>query len=215
MLKNRKGKDCKERVGLMKTLYSVMVLLLIGAFLFSVNVYAGRELVIADFDSGTKPNNVDGDFGSWEKDPSDTDQSCVMEFAEDDALGDPAGYSIRLRYDVDSPKGCYNGFWMRTSDVDATDYTTLNIYVKGDKEAGYPSEIKLELKDRNRKAGTYTLKGITDKWKRFAIPLNSFRGMEDKTHPDEFVIVFEDTKTRPKKGAIYVDQIYLTNVFDM
>lgn len=184
-------------------------------FVFTPCTYAGRELVIADFDSGTKPNNVDGDFGSWEKDPSDTDQSCIMEFTEDDALGDPAGSSIRLRYDVDSPKGCYNGFWMRTSGIDATDYTTLNIYVKGDKEAGYPSEIKLELKDRNRKAGTYTLKGITDKWKRFAIPLNSFRGMEDKAHPDEFVIVFEDTKTRPKKGAIYVDQIYLTNVFDM
>ena len=45
------------------------------------------ELLVADFDSGDKPNNLGGDFGSWNKDPKDDTQGAYMTFVSDDALG--------------------------------------------------------------------------------------------------------------------------------
>ena len=36
--------------------------------------------MVADFNSGTKPNNIGGDFGAWIKDPNDPMQGCVESF---------------------------------------------------------------------------------------------------------------------------------------
>jgi len=177
--------------------------------------FAKREFVLADFDSGTKPNNVDGDFGAWDKDPNDDAQSCELDFTEDDALGDQWGGSIKLIYDVDSPKTAYNGLWMHLSGTDASDYTTLNMYVRGDKEAGYPKSLKIEVKDGRRNKGSFVIKGITDKWKKFVIPFNRFRGVKSWSNISEFVVVFEGAETKPRQGIVYIDHIYLTNVFDL
>ena len=58
--------------------------------------FAANELVIADFNTGEKPNNIGGDFGSWDKDPSDETQGCKMSFESDDANGKTDGYSVHL-----------------------------------------------------------------------------------------------------------------------
>jgi len=42
--------------------------------------------------------NIGGDFGSWDKDPNDETQGTQMAFEPEDALGDPAGYSVRLDF---------------------------------------------------------------------------------------------------------------------
>ena len=112
---------------------------------------AGDELVIADFDTGDKPNNIGGDFGAWDKDPNDDTQGTEMAFEPNDALGDPAGYSLRLDYDVDSPNPAYNGFWMKVNGEDLSKYNTLKLWIKGDAKAGFTKRIKLELKDMTNK----------------------------------------------------------------
>jgi hypothetical protein len=91
------------------SLVLVLVALLVAGF--GVFAYAAdaNELVIADFDTGDKPNNIGGDFGGWDKDPNDESQGTQMSFDTDDSQGDASGYAIRLDYDVDSPKtlqGC-------------------------------------------------------------------------------------------------------------
>src|SRR3989338_6354852 len=73
---------------------------------------AAAMLLVDDFDRGEKPNALGGDFGSWDKDPSDPTQRCVIAFDKANAFGN-AGYSLRLDYDVDSPNPAYNGFWMK------------------------------------------------------------------------------------------------------
>ena len=112
---------------------------------------AGNELVLADFNTGDKPSNVGGDFGAWNKDPNDETQGTAMSFVSDDALGDPAGYSIRLDYDVDSPNPAYCGFWMKLNNEDATPYNALTFYIKGDAAAGFTKRVKIELKDKSNK----------------------------------------------------------------
>lgn len=169
-----------------------------------------KELVIADFNTGDKPNNIEGDFGAWNKDPDDNTQKAEMKFESDDALGDTVGYSIRLDYDVDSPNPAYNGFWMKLKGVDATPYNSLTFYVKGDAKAGFTKRLKIELKDKSNKPSAYLVGNITDKWQKVSIPFDRFRRIQDWTSLNEFVVVFDDMNSNPKTGAIYIDQIALS-----
>lgn len=170
----------------------------------------GKELVIADFDTGDKPNNIGGDFGAWDKDPNDDTQGTRLSFEPDDALGDQAGYAVRLDYDVDSPNPAYNGFWMKLNGEDATGYDTLNFYIKGSAEAGFSKRVKLELKDMTNKPSPYMVANITDKWTKVSIPFEKFRRITDWAHLNEFVVVFDDVNSSPKAGTVYIDHITLS-----
>ena len=171
---------------------------------------AKKELVIADFDTGDKPNNIGGDFGGWDKDPNDETQGTQMSFEPDDALGDPAGYAIRMDYDVDSPNPAYNGLWMKLNGEDATQYNTLNFYIKGDKNAGFTKRVKLELKDMTNKPSPYIVTGISEQWKKVSVPFEKFRRITDWKSLNEIVFVFDDINSSPKTGTVYIDQVTLS-----
>lgn len=170
----------------------------------------GEELVIADFDSGDKPNNIGGDFGSWDKDPNDETQFSQMAFEGDDALGNASGYSVRLDYDVDSPNPAYNGFWMKLNGEDATAYNAVSFYTKGDAEKGFTKRIKIELKDMSNQPSPYIVTGITEQWQKVTIPFEKFRKVKDWSAMNEFVVVFDDINSNPKAGTLYIDQITFT-----
>lgn len=171
---------------------------------------AGTELVIADFNSGDKPNNIGGDFGSWNKDPNDDTQTCNMSFEADDALGNAAGYALKLDYDVDSPNPAYNGLWMKFNGTNATAYNTINFYVRGEGLNNFTKRIKLEVKDMNNRPSPYIVSGITEKWEKISIPFEKFRRIQDWSALNEFVIVFDDINSNPKQGTILIDQITLS-----
>jgi hypothetical protein len=187
---------------------ALVALMVIG---FGVVTYAAtpatNELVIADFDTGDKPNNIGGDFGGWDKDPNDESQGTQMSFDTDDSQGDASGYAIRLDYDVDSPNPAYNGFWMKLNGEDATPYNTLNFYVKGDAKAGYTKRFKIELKDMTNKPSAYIVSGVTDQWQKISIPFEKFRRIENWNSLNELVFVFDDINSSPKTGSILIDQI--------
>ena len=189
----------------------LVALLVVG---FGVAAYAAapaaNELVIADFDTGDKPNNIGGDFGGWDKDPNDESQGTQMSFDTDDSQGDASGYSIRLDYDVDSPNPAYNGFWMKMNGEDATAYNTLNFYVKGDAKVGYTKRFKIELKDMTNKPSAYIVSGVTDQWQKISIPFEKFRRIENWNSLNELVFVFDDINSSPKTGSILIDQITLS-----
>ncbi|MEI7751473.1 MAG: carbohydrate binding domain-containing protein [Candidatus Omnitrophota bacterium] len=198
----------KFNIGLTLVLVALMV---IG---FGVAAYAAapasNELVIADFDTGDKPNNIGGDFGGWDKDPNDESQGTQMSFDTDDSQGDASGYAIRLDYDVDSPNPAYNGFWMKLNGEDATPYNTLNFFVKGDAKAGYTKRFKIELKDMTNKPSAYIVSGVTDQWQKISIPFEKFRRIENWNSLNELVFVFDDINSSPKTGSILIDQVTLS-----
>jgi hypothetical protein len=193
-----------------KWLFVLAAVLTLSLGAVSGDALAQSELVISDFDTGDKPNNIGGDFGGWDKDPNDESQGTVMSFEPNDALGDPAGYSIRLDYDVDSPNPAYNGFWMKLNGEDASAYNTLNFYIKGDGVSGFTKRAKIELKDMNNKPSPYIVSGISDSWQKVSIPFEKFRRITDWSALNEFVIVFDDINSNPKTGTILVDQITLS-----
>jgi hypothetical protein len=170
---------------------------------------ASETLVLADFDSGEKPNNVGGNFGAWNKDPSDPTQWCKETFDNVARHGDK-GFGMKLDYSVDSPNPAYNGFWMMLPNLDASKYDTLNLWVKGDEKAGYTTVFKIEIKNANKQVGRYYVSNVSNQWQQVSIPLSEFRGLIDRTNLTEFVIVFEDRMATNKKGAIYIDDITFT-----
>ncbi len=199
----------------------LLVVLLMGTLVFAAvpltlfgadKANPQKELVIADLNSGGNPNNLGGDFGTWNKEPIDTDAGSEMSFVKDDAKGNPSGYSVRLDYKVNTLNQTYSGFWMNFNGYDFTSYNTLNFYIKGDADAGFTKTVKIELRDtRNQPFNSYMVRGITDQWQKISIPFNKFRGIGDWAHVDRFVVVFDDQNSRPKTGSIYIDQISISN----
>ncbi len=183
-------------------------LFLILAISLSTQVgFAQEELVVSDFNTGDKPNNIGGDFGAWDKDPNDETQSCQMSFESDDSLGDKMGYALRMDYDVDSPNPAYNGFWMKLNDLDATQYNTVNFYMRGDAQAGFTKRVKIELKDSTKQPSPYILSGISEQWQKFSIPFEKFRRIKNWEALSEFVVVFDDINSNPKQGTVFLDHI--------
>ena len=167
---------------------------------------AAEKIVIADFDSGEKPNNIGGNFGGWDKDPADFSQGCAESFDSTNRRGSK-GFAMKLDYDVDSRNPAYNGFWMFLQNLDASKYDNLSFWVKGDSKEGYTTVFKVELKNAERQVGRYYVTNVTDKWQKIVIPFKDFKGITDFSNLTEFVIVFEDRIASNKKGILYLDDI--------
>lgn len=174
-----------------------------------VKAEAGNEFLVADFNTGEKPNNIGGDFGAWSKDPTDFSQGCSESFDSVNRRG-TTGFSMKLDYSVDSKNPAYNGFWMFLQNFDASKYDNLSLWVKGDGKIGYTTVFKVELKNASKQIGRYYVTNITDSWQDIVIPLKDFKGITDFSNLSELVIVFEDRIASNKKGVIYLDDIRFT-----
>ncbi|HEX3423656.1 MAG TPA: carbohydrate binding domain-containing protein [Sphingomicrobium sp.] len=167
---------------------------------------AASDLMVADFNSGTKPNNLGGDFGAWIKDPNDPMQGCIESFDRANRFGS-SGFALRLIYSVDSKNPAFGGLWMRLQNLDASKFDSLAFRVKGDPRMGFTTIFKVELKDSMDQSSHFYVHGVTDQWQDLVIPLKDFEGIANLRSLKEFVIVFEDTSATSKKGVIYIDDV--------
>jgi len=170
---------------------------------------SGNEFLVADFNSGEKPNNIGGDFGAWNKDPTDFSQGCSEAFDSVNRFGS-TGFAMKLDYSVESKNPAYNGFWMFLQNFDASKYDNVAMRVKGDGKLGYTTVFKVELKNASKQIGRYYVTSVTDSWQDIVIPLKDFKGITDYSNLTELVIVFEDRIASNKKGVIYIDDIRFT-----
>lgn len=177
-------------------------MLFVLAMVSALGVTAAQAVLIADFDKGSKPNNVGGDFGAWDKDPTDKTQYAREGF-DNVNTRTGSGYSMRISYDVDSPNAAYNGFWMKLGNYDASKSKKLVFWAKGDDKKGCTSRIKVELKNASER-GSYYVDGVGPQWTKFEVPFEEFN-VSDLTAVTEVVIVFEDHTSVPKEGIIYFD----------
>ncbi len=186
--------------------YSILITSIVVIFFLMGTTFAAT-LTIADFDSGDKPNNIGGDFGTWNKDEADTTQGCTGGFNPDITHG-TKGYSYQLNYDVDSPNPAFNGFWMKLENKDFSQYDKLSVWIKGDTILGFSPKVKLELKNANKEVGKYALSGITKDWQQITIPLKEFKGLTSLKSMTELIVIFDDISCANKKtGTIYIDDI--------
>ena len=171
---------------------------------------ASAELMVADFNGGSKPNNIGGDFGAWIKDPADPMQGCVEAFDAKDRYGEK-GYALRLIYSVASKNPAFGGLWMRLNNLDASRFGALAFRVRGDAGMGYTKVFKVELKDALDQSSRKYVNNVTDQWQDVVVPLSAFEGMANARRLKELVIVIEDTTATAKQGVIYLDDIRFVN----
>jgi hypothetical protein len=168
-------------------------------------VQTAKILIIADFDSGKKPNNIGGDFGAWIKDPNDLSMSCYESFSKETRTG--KGFSLRCDYDVNSPNPAYGGLWFKLNGIDISGYNKLTFWVKGDEKRGFTPIFKIELKNNIKEVGRFYVTGVNEKWQKIEVPLMKFAGISRFNNMTEFVVVFEDWRCPVKEGTLYFDDI--------
>ena len=164
------------------------------------------RVLVADFNSGEKPNNIGGNFGTWNYDPKDSTQGCYESFEPDDVKDPQEGYSLRVDYDVLSPKPAFNGVWMKLQGLDASPYQTLDFWVKGFGEK-FTSRFKLELKTHKSERAVYPVEGVTSSWHEVRIPFKDTKAVSDFSKLDELVLVFDDITATYKEGIVLIDEI--------
>jgi len=187
-----------------------IVVVVLAAVLMFTGLSHAEELVIADFDSGSKPCNIGGDFGAWDRDPADFSQGCSDIFDSVVKAG-KKGFSMKLDYDVDSTNPAYNGFWLKLNGLDASAYKNVSFDVKGDPEVGYTTVFKVELKNDSGEVGKFYVTGVDDAWQTVSIPIRNFAGIVSLKGLTEFIVVFEDRMATNKDGIIYIDNLKFTN----
>ncbi|MCX5679013.1 MAG: DUF3131 domain-containing protein [Candidatus Omnitrophica bacterium] len=169
---------------------------------------------IADFNGAGPINNLGGESGTWEKNPEDNAQSIALSFDNVVKHG-AAGVSLKLEYNVNSPKDTANGFWTQLNDFDASSYDHFEFWVKGDGEKGFTTVFKIEFKkiqkdsegrDETIKA-SYIVKGVTDRWQKVSIPLNVMNGIRNWRELKEFVVSFEKRRVDNPAGTLYFDDL--------
>ena len=167
------------------------------------------ELLVADFDSGRKPNNIGGDFGAWIRDPDDPMQGALESFDSANAHGGK-GHALRLIYSLASQRPAYGGLWMRLQGLDAAQFDTLAFRVKGDDRLGFTTVFKVELKDNADRTSHFYARGVTGDWQDMVIPLKDFAGTANAARLKEFVIVVEDRTASARQGVLYLDDVRFT-----
>ncbi len=170
---------------------------------------SGDITIIADFNQPS-PNNLGGEFGTFNFNPTDKIHVCRAELDQKERIGE-IGSSLRLTYDVNQT-GAFNGFWMKMGPADApfdaSVFQNLVLWIKGDANEGIPSQLKIELKNGVFIAPVYVM-NIKAVWSLIRIPLGEFTGRGlDLQHVTEFTIVFENRYVQPaSQGSILIDNI--------
>jgi hypothetical protein len=216
------------RKGIMLSVFILLCYLPIVLFGCTINQYTALQeesdptkkvfkdnIKIADFNSKSTANNLNGESGTWEAAPEDNNQSIEISLDENIKMGEK-GASLRIDYDVDSDKNAVNGFWTQLRVFDASPYDHFEFWVKGDKKLGYPKSFKIEFKkfeksivDNHEETvkASYVVTGVTDKWQKISIPLNVLNGIMNWKDIREFGISFEKRRLENKTGTIYIDDI--------
>lgn len=180
---------------------------------------AQKRLVVHDFDRPRIQNNLGGNAATWNLDPTDSKSDCTNTLDAQTKRGSE-GNSLHLAYRLNPAKSSQNGFWMNLNGLDARDYDHLEIWVKGDPKQGFATSLKIEVKQPKPDApgqtlqGSYVLRGITDEWQRFRIPLNMMTGIETWKDLDVLVIGFHARREKVMQGAIYIDDIAFVKTGD-
>ncbi len=66
---------------------------------------------------------------------------------------------------------------------------------------------KVVLKDDTKTPSQFIVAGLTDQWQKFSIPFDKFRRVKNWASLSEFVVVFDDINSNPKKGTRFVDHV--------
>lgn len=177
------------------------------------------EFLVADFNLGTanpsfaRITNYYGQYGAF------SGGGVCSTIEAPDAGRNPNDRSVRVDFSEMAASNPYCGLWVNLSSpmnqatyVNASDYRVLSFKVKGDKPAGFPSQLRVDM---------YTLGGlpggpthpnvhvpVTSEWKTVVVPLDQLASISELQYLQQ--IAFTIDSNDPQSGAIYIDDVKLS-----
>ena len=112
---------------------------------------------------------------------------------------------IRVKYNVSFPYPQVSTFSIPIPKLNASKYNHLSFSVRG-LEEGYPSVIKVVIKNRKNETSYFFAKNVGLRWQKLDIPLSEFK-ISDWTNLTDLSFVFEAWNTKKKKGIVLIDDI--------
>ena len=188
-----------------------------------------RTLLVEDFDRTSFVGPL-GPHNVWMVNPDDPTSGVRAGFVRNDG-----GFALRIDYNTDSPITYYHdrsfiqdysefsvlgladglphvapgGYFFILGEQDLRGFDYLVFSARGDEKAGYTRRFQLELKTANR-TSSFMFDGLTSQWRRYAVPLSVFDGIDDWRKVTEITISFNEHVTA-ERGAVYLDNLYFAS----
>jgi hypothetical protein len=182
-----------------------------SAFTTMTRRTATRALVITDFDE-KQPQREYGEL--TESCPASVPGAVSFTLEPAERCGRNGG-CLHLRYDLGISPDTPVGFRVDLPSLDASSFDHLDLWVKGDPDAGFDSEFQVGFKRPEpghpglQETGTAMVSGVTAEWQRIVIPLARMTGIRDWSDLRQFIIVFHPRRTTTGRGAFYLGSIAL------
>lgn len=159
---------------------------------------------IASFDKQDNKTDLGGNISLWKGKSG----GCSFEYT-DKERNSGAGYSLKIVYDLDADKDGSTGIKMDLKMRDLTKgHYNMVFIVKGDQKEGYTTRFKVKLESPGKEA-IQIANDITGEWKQVYCPFSMFKGDIDWNNIDSMYLIFDKDTVTQKKGAIYIDEIFL------
>ena len=200
-----------------KTVNNPIKFIILPILLSCAVIIPGSPLLAADLmvDSFENSGHTDigTDIGTWNYNPGDPNQGCTIDIVPSKEVMGKEGvetHVLKISYSVASPLPAFNGVYIKLSNGDLTSYDEMSMLVKGDREKGFTTKFKVELKNIKGERAVYLVKGITDQWQKLVIPMEELKvlaSISDWTKMKEIIFTFDDITADKRQGVLYVDDI--------
>lgn len=186
--------------------------LLLCAVMIPGGPLLAADLMIASFETSGR-SDIGTDIGTWDYNPLDPNQGCTIEVIPLKEMTGREGAEsrvLKISYSVSSRMPAFNGVYVKLNNTDLTSYDEMSMLVKGDRDKGFTTKFKIELKNVRGERAVYLVTGITDQWQKLVIPVEELRtlgSISDWSKMKEVVFTFDDLTADVRQGVLYVDDI--------
>ena len=129
-----------------------------------------------------------------------------------------AGHCMHLSYGFESERAAQVSFRIDLGDLDASDYDHVEFWIKGD-AAGFSPGLKIGFRrpkpdlPRLMQDGTAVITGISDRWQRIVVPLNTMAGIAEWKHLRSFFLALESRRAgSARRGGYTIADVALLKV---
>ncbi|HCB14898.1 MAG TPA: hypothetical protein DEP36_15220 [Gammaproteobacteria bacterium] len=197
----------------MSTAFLQRLILFSALFWPGESAFAIAPLVLHDFEHVTSPTPGIS-MGSWTINP-DFPAGRISYRLKPVQRGE-SHRALYLQYRFNSGANEAIGWQLNLSDLDASAYDHLELWIRGDDHAGFAKALKLEFKQPLPggpsgllRQGSTMIDGITSDWQRFRVPLHWMNGIDEWMHLRQFALVLQPRRSPVTEGAYWLDELAL------
>lgn len=186
---------------------------LLGMLVHVQSGFAAAPLILHDFERLASPTPGIAMSG-WTTDPEQPTGRIRYRLAPVQRGDSHRALYLQYRFDPGATEAI--GWQLSLPDLDASAYDHLELWIRGDAQAGFAEALKLEFKQPLTdgplgllRQGSTVIEGVTDDWRRFQVPLRWMTGIDDWTHLRQLALVLQPRRSPVMQGAYWLDDLAL------